>query len=136
MEAPIARLSLLDSNIPDQKTPLPPTPPESTKDEIRLIPISSHTGQVIDITEFPLPPSAPDVEVLELDKPTPDAHVPRDPRLIRLTGVHPFNVEAPLKDLYDEGFLTSPNLFYVRNHGAVPKVEDDEIFDWTFTVEG
>jgi nitrate reductase (NAD(P)H) len=29
--------------------------------------------------------------------------VPRDPRLIRLTGVHPLNVEAPLTDLFDQG---------------------------------
>jgi nitrate reductase (NAD(P)H) len=74
--------------------------------------------------------------VLDIDKNTPDAHVPRDSRLIRLTGVHPFNVEAPLTDLFDEGFLTSADLFYVRNHGAVPQCRDDEIDDWTFTVEG
>ena len=71
--------------------------------------------------DIPLPPATNiPTEVLEIDKKTPDAHVPRDPRLIRLTGVHPFNVEAPLSALYDEGFLTSPELFYVRNHGAVP----------------
>jgi nitrate reductase (NAD(P)H) len=53
-----------------------------------------------------------------------------------LTGIHPFNVEAPLSALYDEGFLTSPELFYVRNHGAVPQVDDTAIPDWEFSIEG
>jgi hypothetical protein len=55
------------------------------------------------------PPSINDTKVLDIDIGTPDAHVPRDPRLIRLTGVHPFNVEAPLSTLFDSGmysFLT------------------------------
>ena len=60
----------------------------------------------------------------------------RDPRLIRLTGIHPFNVEAPLSALYDEGFLTTKDLHYVRNHGPVPRVDDSEALDWEFTVEG
>jgi nitrate reductase (NAD(P)H) len=86
---------------------------------------------------YPLPPtSTPPTEVLELDKKTPDAHVPRDSRLIRLTGVHPFNVEAPLSALYNEGFLTTQELFYVRNHGAVPEVQEEDIMDWEFSVEG
>ena len=56
--------------------------------------------------DVPLPPpSKKPVEVLEVDKITPDSHVPRDPRLIRLTGVHPFNVEPPLTALYNEGML-------------------------------
>jgi nitrate reductase (NAD(P)H) len=38
--------------------------------------------------------------------------------------------------LYDEGFPTSPELFYVRNHGVVSHVKDEEIPDWTFSVEG
>jgi hypothetical protein len=102
---------------------LPPSPPESTW---------GNNGD-----DFPLPPpSHPPTEVLAVDKKTPDHHVPRDPRLIRLTGVHPFNVEAPLSDLYNEGFLTSPELFYVRNHGAVPEVKEEECMNWEFTVEG
>ncbi|KAK0624452.1 Nitrate reductase (NADPH) [Lasiodiplodia hormozganensis] len=105
---------------------LPPSPPETIYGE-------SSTPALV---EFPLPPPRKPVQVLDADKKTPDAHVPRDPRLIRLTGVHPFNVEAPLSDLYNEGFLTSPELFYVRNHGAVPEVRDEEIPDWEFTVEG
>lgn len=112
----------------DQSEPiLPPTPPETVVD-----------GD--DTKEVPPallpPPSRSPTEVLEVDRQTPDAHVPRDPRLIRLTGVHPFNVEAPLTDLFNEGFLTSPELFYVRNHGAVPVVHDEDVMDWEFSVEG
>ena len=109
---------------------LPPSPPESTIAE------AEYSSPAID-TELPLPPqSSTPQEVLDIDKNTPDAHVPRDPRLIRLTGVHPFNVEAPLTDLFNEGFITSPELFYVRNHGAVPEVKDHEVLNWSFTVEG
>ena len=82
------------------------------------------------------PPTTVPTEVLELDGNTPDSHVRRDPRLVRLTGAHPLNVEAPLRTLFDEGFLTSPEMFYVRNHGAVPVVKDEDILDWTFAVEG
>lgn len=112
---------------------LPPTPPETIidGDEER----TSENGR--DVVDFPLPPPSTIPEkILDVDKATPDSHVPRDPRLIRLTGVHPFNVEAPLTDLFNEGFLTSPELFYVRNHGAVPVVKDEEIPDWEFSVEG
>ncbi|KAF2136117.1 uncharacterized protein K452DRAFT_238041 [Aplosporella prunicola CBS 121167] len=105
----------------------PPTPPETIFGD----------ASTPSPPEYPLPPpSKAPTEVLAIDEKTPDAHVPRDPRLIRLTGAHPFNVEAPLSDLYNEGFLTSPELFYVRNHGAVPEVKDEEIPDWEFTVEG
>ncbi|OCL11834.1 nitrate reductase [Glonium stellatum] len=106
---------------------LPPTPPETVIDG----------EDPKEVLAFPLPPPTTVPEaVLEIDKKTPDAHVPRDPRLIRLTGVHPFNVEAPLSDLFNEGFLTSPELFYVRNHGAVPVVRDEDIPNWEFSVEG
>ncbi|KAJ5451948.1 Eukaryotic molybdopterin oxidoreductase [Penicillium cf. griseofulvum] len=87
--------------------------------------------------DIPLPPPSKNpVDILEVDKGTPDNHVPRDPRLIRLTGVHPFNVEPPLTALYKEGFLTSPELFYVRNHGPVPQVRDEDIPDWEISIEG
>jgi nitrate reductase (NAD(P)H) len=109
---------------------LPPTPPESTIAETECLTPGNEL-------EFPLPPPRiPPTKVLDVDKSTPDQHVPRDSRLIRLTGVHPFNVEPPLTDLFNEGFLTSPELFYVRNHGAVPEVKDNEVLDWTFTIEG
>lgn len=74
--------------------------------------------------------------MLPEDLRTPDKHVPRDPRLLRLTGVHPFNVEPPLTELWNEGFITTKDLHYVRNHGYVPQVLDDECMDWGFTVEG
>lgn len=106
-----------------QSTELPPTPPAT----IRNSP---------EPPDFPLPPPTTLPSVLDLDLKTPDAHVPRDPRLIRLTGVHPFNVEAPLSALFNEGFLTSPELFYVRNHGAVPHVLESDVLDWEFSVEG
>ena len=105
---------------------LPPTPP-----------YDEDASDSSDEVELPLPPcSIEPAETLEVDKKTPDAWVPRDPRLIRLTGVHPFNVEAPLSAMFNEGFLTSPELFYVRNHGAVPHVKDEDIPDWAFSIEG
>ena len=64
------------------------------------------------------------------DQDTPDEWVPRHPDLVRLTGRHPFNCEAPLKQLYAKGFITPTSLHYVRNHGAAPKIcwvsEDDQ----------
>ena len=72
----------------------PPTPPETEDNE----------SNYPDLCSFPLPPlSIEPSAVLDVDKNTPDYHVPRDPRLIRLTGVHPFNVEPPLSALYNEG---------------------------------
>lgn len=58
----------------------------------------------------------------ELDLNTPDRWVKRDSRMVRLTGKHPFNAEARLDTLFAAGFLTPSSLFYVRNHGAVPKI--------------
>lgn len=130
-----------------QKLGLPPSPPGTDKDP------GSRTESVADfqigesslITEehhqihrpYPLPPeSRPSQRVLPEDLKTPDKHVARDPRLLRLTGVHPFNVEPPLTDLWNEGFITTKDLHYVRNHGAVPQVHDEELLDWGFTVEG
>lgn len=78
----------------------------------------------------------PLTRILDIDSKTKDSHVARDERLLRLTGTHPFNCEAPLTLLYDQGFITPANLHFVRNHGPVPRVSSDEIMDWTFTVEG
>ena len=58
----------------------------------------------------------------ERDEKTPDNWVKRHPNLIRLTGKHPFNVEASLPELIDYGFISPVNLHIVRNHGAVPKL--------------
>ncbi|KAJ4289115.1 hypothetical protein N0V90_011457 [Kalmusia sp. IMI 367209] len=115
---------------------LPPTPPETIIDGEDGKSIKSVDGGK-EQPDIPLPPpSTTPTKVLDVDKPTPDSHVARDSRLIRLTGVHPFNCEAPLTELFQEGFLTSPELFYVRNHGPVPVVREEDIPDWEFTVEG
>ena len=53
---------------------------------------------------IPLPPPSKDPsQVLSADKNTPDGHVARDPRLLRLSGAHPFNCEPPLTELYTQG---------------------------------
>lgn len=62
-------------------------------------------------------------EVDSRDKDTPDTWVPRHPSLIRLTGRHPFNCEAPLTLLHNKGFITPSSLHYVRNHGAAPAIQ-------------
>ncbi|KAF8805919.1 nitrate reductase [Phlegmacium glaucopus] len=67
---------------------------------------------------------------------TPDAWIPRDPKLVRLTGKHPFNAEAKLRELYAQGFITPSNLFYVRNHGAVPKVDQNMADKWELKIHG
>lgn len=72
---------------------LPPSPPETEDND----------SQATDDAVFPLPPPLKELDVLDIDKKTPDYHVPRDARLIRLTGVHPFNVEPPLSDLFNYG---------------------------------
>ncbi|KAK6346642.1 hypothetical protein TWF696_006762 [Orbilia brochopaga] len=115
---------------------VPPSPPPSLSDSHSNCPDDVDTDAPEYTPSFPLPPPASDISPLAIDKDTPDAWVPRDPRLIRLTGLHPFNVEAPLTALFDAGFITPTQLFYVRNHGAVPQILDDDIPDWTITVEG
>lgn len=54
--------------------------------------------------KIPLPRSSTDqTQILSIDKNTPDGHIARDPRLLRLTGAHPFNSEPPLTELYKQG---------------------------------
>ncbi|KAI9715603.1 MAG: hypothetical protein M1812_005907 [Candelaria pacifica] len=129
MEDPNSQRDPKDLEILHKHEELPPTPPETDD--------NTSDSATSDEAPFPLPPpSKAPRAILDIDKKTPDAHVPRDPRLVRLTGTHPFNVEAPLNALFNEGFLTSPELFYVRNHGAVPEVHDEDILNWAFSVEG
>jgi len=52
---------------------------------------------------------------------TKDEWVPRDPSMVRLTGRHPFNAE-PTVAVLGRQYITRPEVHYVRNHGAVPKV--------------
>jgi nitrate reductase (NAD(P)H) len=131
-------------SIQNPKETLPPSPPLTDKGESDTSSVNSED----DGGCIPLPPvSVVPKEILPVDLASPDKHVPRDPRLIRLTGNHPFNCEAPLTDLFEAGcpfencplivgFLTPPELFYVRNHGAVPQVLDEEILNWEVSIEG
>ncbi|KAH7314904.1 hypothetical protein KP509_21G026600 [Ceratopteris richardii] len=70
------------------------------------------------------------------DEGTADNWVKRHPELVRLTGRHPFNCEAPLSRLIGHGFLTPTSLHYVRNHGHVPKAMPDPLNSWTVEVSG
>jgi DMSO/TMAO reductase YedYZ molybdopterin-dependent catalytic subunit len=58
----------------------------------------------------------------ERDVKSADSWIPRHPDLIRLTGKHPFNSEAPHDDVMKEGWLTPVSKHFVRNHGAVPRL--------------
>eukprot|EP00978_Attheya_sp_CCMP212_P046389 scaffold389736_cov55-Attheya_sp.AAC.1 len=60
------------------------------------------------------------------DKGTPDEWIPRDGRLVRLTGRHPFNVEPPVSILHQYKFITPSSLHYVRNHGSCPNLKWDQ----------
>ena len=57
---------------------------------------------------------------------TPDEWLPRDGRLVRLTGRHPFNVEPPMSELRKTRFITPSSMHYVRNHGACPRLTWEE----------
>ena len=75
-------------------------------------------------------------DVLEIDRKSKDAHVRRDPEMIRLTGNHPFNSEAPLTTLFNQGFITDKALHFVRNHGAVPSYTEQDCLEWEVEVCG
>lgn len=63
------------------------------------------------------------ISIDEQDQSTPDNWLPRSSDLIRLTGKHPLNAEAPLSRLFDAGLITPNELHHVRNHGAVPNLQ-------------
>nr|VDD23523.1 unnamed protein product [Brassica oleracea] len=67
------------------------------------------------------------------DESTADNWIHRNSSMVRLTGKHPFNAEAPLPRLMHHGFITPVPLHYVRNHGPVPKADWSE---WTIEVTG
>ena len=82
------------------KAIFPPSPPLTDKWDSDSSSISSDE----DGGSIPLPlVSIIPKEILPVDLNSPDKHVARDPRLIRLTGNHPFNSEAPLTELFDAG---------------------------------
>ncbi|KAG6846444.1 hypothetical protein H0H93_013922 [Arthromyces matolae] len=86
---------------------------------------------------FPPVPKDEAIKVVDVqDVGTPDAWVQRDPRMVRLTGKHPFNAEAKLNVLFANGFLTPSNLFFVRNHGAVPQVDEETARSWSIEIHG
>jgi nitrate reductase (NAD(P)H) len=58
----------------------------------------------------------------EKDQFSPDNWIPRSSKLIRRTGKCPLNAEPGLNNLYDAGLITPTELYYVRNHGAVPRL--------------
>lgn len=86
--------------------------------------------------DHPVIPAEPPVKPLGIDAGTPDAWVARDERMVRLTGKHPYNCEAPLTDLWNAGFLTPQALFYVRTHGATPQISAQQAKDWKLRVHG
>ncbi|KAF8601756.1 nitrate reductase [Ceratobasidium sp. AG-I] len=88
-------------------------------------------------SHFPkLPTTSPPLFVSAQDTQTPDNWIVRDDRLVRLTGKHPFNCEARLGDLFSAGFLTPTELFYVRNHGAVPRIDENTAQAWSLRIHG
>lgn len=63
-----------------------------------------------------------EVSIDEQDQFSPDNWLPRSSDLIRQTGKHPMNAEAPLDRLFEAGLITPNELHYTRNHGAVPRL--------------
>lgn len=72
-------------------------------------------------SEQPLPASdpawhlhRPAEKIDNKDENTPDNWVPRNERLLRLTGRHPLNCEPRMEDLIGAGFITPVSLHLVR----------------------
>ncbi|KAJ1324614.1 nitrate reductase (NAD(P)H) [Microdochium nivale] len=112
----------------------PGTPETKPQDHMLYEPFESRP--FYDESILPHIPSTQPVQPLSLDAQNPDNWVPRDERMVRLTGKHPYNAEAPLSSLFNTGFLTPQNLFYVRNHGAVPDVTQHQAQNWKMRVHG
>lgn len=121
-------------------TPEPSSPISSLHDHDCLPPVAPFEHRpYYDETILPALPDTEEIppqQPSSLDAGTPDHWVARDDRLVRLTGRHPFNAEPALSTLFSRGFLTPQNLFYVRNHGAVPKVTSRQARDWRLRVHG
>ncbi|KAJ3562976.1 hypothetical protein NP233_g9237 [Leucocoprinus birnbaumii] len=117
--------------------PTPFYPPSLLEEDIKVKSEPSVARQIPSCLGFPeLPQDKVSSEINPSDVATPDAWVPRDGRMVRLTGKHPFNAEAKLKDLYTQGFITPSSLFFVRNHGAVPIVDQHLANNWKLKVHG
>ncbi|BFZ57355.1 hypothetical protein PYCC9005_004407 [Savitreella phatthalungensis] len=59
----------------------------------------------------------------EADQNSPDNWIPRSKDLMRMTGQHPLNGEPVMEELFGAGLVTPTSLHYVRNHGAVPRLD-------------
>ncbi|KAJ9115229.1 hypothetical protein QFC20_001096 [Naganishia adeliensis] len=155
MSSTTASLSSFSGRSSLQTSPetTPPSSPEPQRQSLK----TESTSISLPETLPPVPSNAVISQIDEKDAGTPDAWLNRDPRMVRLTGKHPFNSEAKLDDLfaavsmmdckssqgYDteevstcQGFLTPSELFYVRNHGAVPQINEDEGTNWRVSIEG
>ncbi|SPO35721.1 probable Nitrate reductase [NADPH] [Pseudozyma flocculosa] len=118
-------------------TPEPSSPILEPKDHAELVTVDPFAPRpVYDETVLPKIPQTEAVQPLAADANTPDGWIPRDERLIRLTGKHPFNTEPPLATLFNKGFLTPQNLFYVRSHGDTPRVTAHQAAEWKLRVHG
>lgn len=71
-----------------------------------------------DSKDFRLHDPAQEVDVKDAD--TPDNWVPRNPKILRLTGRHPLNCEAPMEDLMSAGFVTPVSLHLVGFQWGMP----------------
>lgn len=89
-----------------------------------------------EFNSLPPIPKTEHIQPLASDAQTPDNWIARDSRMIRLTGKHPCNVEAPLSALFKSGFLTPQNLFYVRSHGDTPRFSAKQAQEWKLRVHG
>ncbi|KAH0581116.1 hypothetical protein H2248_012243 [Termitomyces sp. 'cryptogamus'] len=124
--------SSFSSNLPYQ-LPAPFVPPSLAWSQFPDVEIRSRT---IDNAFPPIPDDKAVKQVDPQDIGTPDSWVLRDSRMVRLTGKHPFNAEAKLNVLFSKGFLTPSNLFFVRNHGAVPHVDTKTAREWKIAIHG
>jgi len=84
-------------------------------------PLSNGNGkQASFVASLPKVPGGALKDIQPEDQKTKDEWVPRDPKMIRLTGRHPFNSEPPPAELM-QSYITPASLHYVRNHGPVPQ---------------
>lgn len=106
-----------------------PPPKGASSPTVRVVPSLAHTvfgapyePPLLSNDEADANLHCPAIEVDKKDVDTPDAWIPRDPRILRLTGRHPLNCEPPMEHLMSYGFITPPSIHYVRNHGPVPRI--------------
>ncbi|EHK25862.1 uncharacterized protein TRIVIDRAFT_177810 [Trichoderma virens Gv29-8] len=133
------------SSLPSSPESSPPTTPQScspsltaklqTAHIVHETPLNSSVSDNDDTSHPPIPKSEP-ILPLPTDSQTPDHWISRDSRMIRLTGKHPCNVEAPLSALFKAGFLTPQNLFYVRSHGDTPRISLKQGQEWKLRIHG